>query len=69
MPEVTSIEAGQIIGVSGESIRNYVDRDLLPAQRRGVRRKIFIELEDLKRFATEYNFRFDQDIAEQITGR
>lgn len=69
MPEVTSVEAGRIIGVTADTVRAYVDRDLLPARRQGLRRKIFIELEDLKRFAGEYNFRFDQAVAEQIKGR
>lgn len=66
MPEVSSVQAGQIIGVTDETIRNYVERDLLPARRQGIRRTIFIELEELRRFAVQYEFRFDQALAEQV---
>jgi DNA-binding transcriptional MerR regulator len=69
MPEVTSIEAGEIIGVSDETIRQYVDRDLLKARRQGLKRKVFIEMADLAAFAREYDFRFDQARAQQITGQ
>ncbi|HQY93450.1 helix-turn-helix domain-containing protein [Caldilinea sp.] len=67
MPEVTSVQAAQIIGVIDDTVRNYVDRGLLPARRQGLRRKIFIELSELEHFAAEYDFRFDQATAEQIT--
>ncbi len=66
MPEVTSVEAGEIIGVSGETIRQYVDRGLLKARRQGMKRKIYIDVADLAAFAREYDFRFDQARAEQI---
>ena len=67
MPEVTAAQAAEIVGISDDSIRNYVDRDLLPARRQGIQRKIFIELDDLKVFASQYDFRFNEDAAEQIT--
>lgn len=66
MPEVTSVEAGEILGISDDAVRSYVERDLLPARRQGLRRKIFISLDDLQKFADEYNFRFDQQKAEKI---
>lgn len=67
MPEVTSVEAGEILGISDDAVRSYVERDLLPARRQGLRRKIFISLDDLQKFADEYNFRFDRQKAEKIT--
>ena len=67
MPEVTSVEAGEILGISDDAVRSYVDRDLLPARRQGLRRKIYIGLDDLQKFAIEYHFRFDQAKAEKIT--
>ena len=67
MPEVTSVEAGEIIGVTDDTVRSYVERDLLPARRQGLRRKIYIELQDLKAFAAQYDFRFNTQRAEQIT--
>ena len=67
MPEVTSNEAGEIIGVTEVTIRSYVDRELLKARRQGLKRKVFIELADLKEFAAEYEFHFDSERAKQIT--
>ena len=56
--ELKPQEAADCIGVSDDTIRNYVNRDMLPARRQGMRRYIFIKLEDLKTFAEEYGFRF-----------
>ena len=69
MPDVTAAQAGQIVGVTDDTIRNYVERGLLPARRQGIKRIVFIELSDLQKFAAQYDFRFDQVLAEQIIGQ
>lgn len=67
MPEVTAAQASQIVGVTDDTVRNYVERGLLPARRQGIKRIIYIDLDNLKRFANQYNFRFDQAAADRIT--
>ena len=69
MPEVTAAQAGEIIGVTDDTIRNYIERHLLPARRQGLKRTVFIELDTLERFAKQYEFRFDRAVAEQIIGQ
>lgn len=59
MVEITSPEAAKCLGVTSETIRAYVQRGLLPGRRQGIRRKIYIELEDLIRFAAQYGYRLD----------
>lgn len=67
MTEVTSSEAGKIIGVTEVTIRSYVDRELLKARRQGLKRKVYINLVDLEAFAKEFDFHFDTEQARQIT--
>lgn len=66
MPEVSSREAGDIIGVNSETIRRYVDRGILPARRVGLRGNLRIEIDDLRKVAAEYQFRFDEKLASQL---
>ena len=68
MPEVTAIEAGRIIGCTDDTIRNYVKRGILPARRQGIKRTIYIDLTALAKFASDYEYRFDREVADQITG-
>lgn len=66
MPEVSSNDAGRIIGVNSETIRRYVDRGILPARRVGLRGALRIEIEDLRKVAREYQYRFDEELAQQL---
>lgn len=66
MVEVTSMQAAQLIGCTDETIRLYVERGVLAARREGMKRRIRIELDELRRFAREYEFRFDDAAAERI---
>jgi len=63
MPEVSTAQAAEIIGTSDETIRRYVDRSMLPARQQGIRGIIRIELSDLRSFAEQNGFRYDQQIA------
>ena len=66
MPELSSNAAGRVIGVSGETIRRYVDRELLPARQQGLRGVIRIEPDALKEFAEEYGYRYNDQLAEEL---
>lgn len=67
MPEVSGKEAGQIIGISHDTILRCVNKGLLTARREGVRREIRIDMGELRRFAEEYQYRFNEDLARQLT--
>lgn len=69
MPEVSSIEAGKIIGRHADSIRRYVRSGQLPARLEGPRGYIWVEIDDLRQFAAEYRFRFDEALARQLTSQ
>lgn len=66
MPEVSSTEAAQILGVSRQTIIRYIDRQLIPARKQGLRGISRIELEDLQRFAEEYQYRYDEKLARRL---
>lgn len=66
MPEVSGSHAADIIGVDRSTIRRYVDRGLLKARRAGVRNIVRIEIEDLREFAKEQEFRFNEELAKQL---
>lgn len=63
MPKVSALEAAHLIGVSDETIRRLVNREILPAIKVGLRGKIRIELSDLRVVAQKLNFDFDEESA------
>jgi hypothetical protein len=66
MPEVSSTDAGRIIGVSQRTIVNYVDNGVIEARRMGLRKVIRIDIDELRRVAQVYQYRFDEDLATQL---
>ena len=67
MPELSSTAAAQVIGTSVPTIHRYIDRDLLPARQQGLRGIIRINTDDLKTFAEEYGFRYNDHLAATLT--
>ena len=63
MPEVTAPQAAEILSTSHPTIFRRVDDGSLPARREGVKREIFITVEDLRQFATQYGYRFNEQMA------
>lgn len=63
MPEVTAPQAAEILSTSHPTIFRRVDDGLLPARREGVKREIFIEVEELRQFAARYGYRFNEQMA------
>jgi hypothetical protein len=66
MPEVSSTDAGRIIGVSQRTIVNYVDNGVMAARRMGLRKVIRIDVDELRRVAKTYEYRFDENLATQL---
>lgn len=66
MPEVSSVNAARIINTSDVTIRRYVYGGLLPARRQGLRKIMHIEVDELRKFAQEHQYRFDEKLAAEL---
>lgn len=66
MPEVSSRDAAQIINLSRVSIHSHVKAGRLPARQAGLRGIIRIEVDDLRKFAERYQYRFNEELATQL---
>lgn len=67
MPEVTGPQAAELIGKSIQTVHRRVDDGSLPARQEGAgeRKFIYIELDDLRQFAQQYGYRFNEAKAKQ----
>ena len=70
MPEVTAPEAAAIIGKSIHTVHRRIDEGTLLARKEGTgeRKRVYIEIDELRRFAGEYGYRFDEVIAAKYAG-
>ena len=59
-------QAAEIVGVDHSTLFRWVDDSLLPAERKGLKRIIMIDPEDLRRFAKAHNYPFDERKLNQI---
>lgn len=68
MPEVTAPEAAEIIGKSIHTVHRRIDEGTLPARKEGTgeRKRVYIEIDELRRFAGTYGYRFDEAKAQQL---
>lgn len=67
MATVTASQAAEILSTSHMTIHRRVDDGLLPARREGLARIIKVDLDDLKRFAQEYGYSYNEEVAAQFT--
>lgn len=65
--ELTSPLAAKVIGASEATIRNYVYRGLLPARRMGLKKVIYVKVDDLRELASNYGFIFNESVLEEIS--
>lgn len=65
MAEVTGPQAAEILNTSHVTLFRRVDDGTLPARREGKRRDIFVDVSDLRQFAQESGYRFDEALARQ----
>lgn len=66
MSDVSGPDAAKIIGVDQSTIRRYIYRGLLKARRAGLRKIIRIDIDDLRNFAENHEYRFDEEAAIQL---
>jgi predicted site-specific integrase-resolvase len=59
--ELTSLEAAEIIGVSYVTVRRYMKRGLLKGRMMGIRQIARIKPDDLRDFAIQNGYIFDED--------
>lgn len=65
MAEVTGPQAAEILNTSHPTIFRRVEDGSLPARREGLRRDIFIDVDELRRFAEKFGYRFNESLAKQ----
>ena len=65
MAEVSGPQAAEILNTSHPTIFRRVEDGSLPARREGLRRDIWIEVEELRRFAVKFGYRFNEELAQQ----
>mgnify|MGYP000912485270 CR=1 FL=1 len=53
-------QAAEIVGVDHSTLFRWVDESMLPAERRGLKRIILIDPNDLRTFASAHNYPFDE---------
>lgn len=63
MAKVTAEQAAEIVSVSHWTVVRWVNEQLLPAERRTLKRIIRIDIDDLRRFAHKNGYDFDEVIA------
>lgn len=59
--ELTTVQAGTALSMTGQAIRDHINAGRLPARRHGVRRLLKIEIDDLRAFAQTYNYPVDEE--------
>jgi excisionase family DNA binding protein len=66
MPELSSLDAARVIGISDETIRSHVTSGVLSARRVGRRGIVRIDVDDLRAHAEKYQYRFDDELAAKL---
>lgn len=67
MSEISCLDASKLVGVSDETIRRHVNQGLLPARRAGLRKTIWIDIDQLRSYAERYQYRFDEVMATRLS--
>jgi hypothetical protein len=66
MTEVTVAQAALILSANKRTIARRVEDRTLPARRQGIKHIAYISLEDLRAFAQQYGYRFNEKLAEEL---
>lgn len=67
MAEVTTAKAAEILSANQRTIQRRVDDGKLPARKQGLRGIAYISLDDLRAFAQQYGYRYNEELAEEST--
>lgn len=65
MAEVSAPQAAEILNTSHPTVFRRVEDGSLPARRQGVKREIWIDVDELRRFAEHNGYRFNEALAQQ----
>lgn len=65
MTEVTAAQAAEIIHITKTTVLHHVNRGKVKARRQGLNRAVFVDVDDLRRFALELGYRFNEELAQQ----
>ena len=65
-PELTLSQAADVLGQRRESIWRWARQGLIAARRVGVRGDYRIKSDELRRFAHQYGYDFDEEIAKKL---
>lgn len=63
MPEVTLTQASQIVGKPRKTVFIWIQKELIPCRRIGLRRDIRIQIDDLRAFALKHGYDYDAALA------
>jgi len=66
MSTVSASEAGRIVDVSRETVRRWVNQELVSADAVGLRGDFRIDVDDLRRFANQHNYPFNEELANRL---
>lgn len=67
MAEVTGPQAAKIIGMSLQTVHRKVDEGHLRARQQGtLRKQLFIDVDDLRRFCRSNGYKFKEDLAQKF---
>ena len=61
--EISAADAARIVHKNKETIRRWVNGNLIPHRKEGLRGDIKIDIDDLRKFAVNYGYRFDEEFA------
>jgi hypothetical protein len=64
--ELTAAQAGMVLGMSDEAIRNHITAGRLAARRHGIRGLYKIMVTDLRSFARQYNYTVDEEYLSRL---
>lgn len=66
MPELTALEAARVVSMNREAIRRWCVGEFIQARKVGLRGDWRVDIDDLRRFAREHNYQFDEALAEKF---
>lgn len=54
--ELTTRQAGRMLGLSPQAVRNHVEAGRLPVRKHGIKGVFKVEDSDIREFAAKYNY-------------
>jgi hypothetical protein len=68
MAEVSALEAHRILerDASADTVKRAVDRGELQGRRIGKKRAVRVNIDSLRQFAQQYNYRFNEGLAQTL---